>query len=440
MAASKRPPQSPETPSSRPETPHYDLVEYKHGAPLDIGWTVLCKAGPNGAPHMCSVVDRKQCPGYDKIPKKKAVEGAVSRTKSSPGGATHEYDYYVHFHKMNSRLDRWVHFADLDTSSVGRPRQLQEDDKKKGKFSGRKRKRGDEEGKEDGEEDTKVKNISTVRVGRFELETWYYSPYPADVVQGSSLARLFVCEYCLSYTPSDFTMKRHLCKCPHRHPPGDEIYRDGDLSVFEVDGKENKAYCQSLCLLAKLFLDHKTLYYDVDPFKFYILTEVDARGCHFVGYFSKEKESPGGYNLACIMTLPCYQKQGYGHFLIELSYELSRKDCKVGTPERPLSDLGVASYRSYWKYRILEYLSQKACSSTISISNITEATMIQGEDVVQTLQSMGAIQMLKGQHVVVLPADIIAGSSAKGRRLKVDPSKLVWTPTPRPVKEKGSRR
>ena len=38
---------------------------------------------------------------------------------------------------------------------------------------------------------------------------------------------------------------------------GDEIYRDGNLSVFEVDGKENKVYCQNLCLLAKLFLDHK---------------------------------------------------------------------------------------------------------------------------------------------------------------------------------------
>jgi hypothetical protein len=26
-------------------------------------------------------------------------------------------------------------------------------------------------------------------------------------------------------------------------------------------------------LLAKLFLDHKTLYYDVEPFLFYIITE-----------------------------------------------------------------------------------------------------------------------------------------------------------------------
>lgn len=46
-------------------------------------------------------------------------------------------------------------------------------------------------------------------------------------------------------------------------------------------------YCQNLCLLAKLFLDHKTLYYDVEPFLFYVMTEAANTGCHLVGYFSK---------------------------------------------------------------------------------------------------------------------------------------------------------
>ena len=41
----------------------------------------------------------------------------------------------------------------------------------------------------------------------------------------------------------------------------------------EVDGARASVYCQNLCLLSKLFLDHKTLYYDVEPFLFYILTE-----------------------------------------------------------------------------------------------------------------------------------------------------------------------
>lgn len=44
--------------------------------------------------------------------------------------------------------------------------------------------------------------------------------------------------------------------------------------MFEVDGGEQKEYGQNLCSLAKLFLDHKTLYYDVDPFLFYVMCEV----------------------------------------------------------------------------------------------------------------------------------------------------------------------
>ena len=48
----------------------------------------------------------------------------------------------------------------------------------------------------------------------------------------------------------------------------------------QVDPKDQRVYCENLCLLAKLFLDHKTLYYDVEPFLFYIICEVDEAGCH----------------------------------------------------------------------------------------------------------------------------------------------------------------
>ena len=48
-----------------------------------------------------------------------------------------------------------------------------------------------------------------------------------------------------------------------------------------------KIYCQNVCMLAKLFLDSKTLFYDVEPFLFYVLTVHDSTGEHFIGYFSK---------------------------------------------------------------------------------------------------------------------------------------------------------
>lgn len=67
-----------------------------------------------------------------------------------------------------------------------------------------------------------------------------------------------------------------------------------------------------------MFLDHKTLYYDVEPFLFYVMTEVDEGGARFVGYFSKEKRSPH-FNVSCIMTLPVRQRQGWGNLLIDFS-------------------------------------------------------------------------------------------------------------------------
>ena len=75
-------------------------------------------------------------------------------------------------------------------------------------------------------------------------------------------------------------------------------------------------WCGNLCYIAKLFLDHKTLEFDCTPFLFYVLCEVDDKGCHIVGYFSKEKVSEGRNNLACILALPAHQRKGMFVFFV----------------------------------------------------------------------------------------------------------------------------
>ncbi|XP_054760219.2 histone acetyltransferase KAT7-like isoform X2 [Lytechinus pictus] len=271
--------------------------------------------------------------------------------------------------------------------------------------------------------------VKKLEFGRFELNTWYSSPYPEEYAR---LPKLYICEFCLKYMRSSTILRRHLAKCVWRHPPGDEIYRKGNNSVFEVDGKKNKIYCQNLCLLAKLFLDHKTLYYDVEPFLFYIMTENDSSGCHILGYFSKEKNSFLNYNVSCILTLPQYMRQGYGKMLIDFSYLLSKREEKIGSPEKPLSDLGLISYRSYWKGVLLQYL-HKLDAKEISIKDISQETAINPYDIVSTLQSMSMLKYWKGKHLVLKRQDLIDEYLSKDKERtnglkQIDLNSLKWTP------------
>ncbi len=251
----------------------------------------------------------------------------------------------------------------------------------------------DEESIREHEEVTKIKNVNRIELGCNTFETWYYSPIPREYFPDGYLDTLYFCEFTLNFYSHKSELIRHYSKLKIRHPPGDEIYRDqkAGIAVFEVDGAKSKFYSQNLCYLAKFFLDHKTLHYDTDVFLFYVLCELDNFGYHIVGYFSKEKYSEQGNNLACILTLPPYQKKGYGGFIISFSYELSKKEGRVGSPEKPLSDLGQISYRSYWCRCILELLKNYKKKS-ISIMDITKMTSIITDDVILALNYLGLIR------------------------------------------------
>jgi histone acetyltransferase MYST1 len=78
--------------------------------------------------------------------------------------------------------------------------------------------------------------------------------------------------------------------------------------------------------------------YETMGFRFYILTEphpITGRR-RVIGFFSKEKKSWDEYNLACILVLPPYHRRGLGKMLIAFSYELARREMKMGSPEKRL--------------------------------------------------------------------------------------------------------
>uniref|UniRef100_A0A1A9ZV15 histone acetyltransferase n=1 Tax=Glossina pallidipes TaxID=7398 RepID=A0A1A9ZV15_GLOPL len=275
----------------------------------------------------------------------------------------------------------------------------------------------------------------SIEIGKWHIETWYSSPFPQEYAR---LTKLYLCEFCLKYTKSRSVLDRHQNKCTWKQPPGTEIYRHQDLSVFEVDGNINKIYCQNLCLLAKLFLDHKTLYYDVEPFLFYVLTKNDNKGCHLVGYFSKEKHCAQKYNVSCILTMPQFQRQGFGRFLIDFSYLLSREEGQLGTPEKPLSDLGRLSYFSYWKSIILEYMYDHRNDEKITFHEIAMETGLTVSDIALALELLNFIKLRKNEHDIRYQINIkvdwqnVIGHQERLRRrnnrILIEPERLRWSP------------
>ncbi|KAK9760840.1 K(lysine) acetyltransferase [Basidiobolus ranarum] len=360
-------------------------------------------------------------------------EGKILEQRKLPG--SEEFEYYVHFTEFDKRLDDWVTADKFDSTRTKTPeKENHEEEEKPEEEEEVKITKQKKAQKYYTEDISHVRNIETIVFNDYIISTWYFSPYPEDY---GSCKRLHICSYCLKYMKLSTSLDSHQASCIYRHPPGILIYQKEKIRIYEVDGKIHKLYCQNLCLVAKLFLDHKALYYDVEPFQFYILTEMQDKknenGQHFervIGYFSKEKKSVEGNNLACILVFPQYQRKGYGRLLIEFSYELSKIEKKVGAPERPLSDLGLVGYRSYWGAAILRILLNQ--EGLLNIQELSSSTCIRQTDIILTLKYLGLVKYWKEQMTLCITKKSLEECLKKSPlRLEntVDPSCIIWSPT-----------
>ena len=368
--------------------------------------------------------------GEDKICKIISIRLDPLRKKDEQPNE-YSYEYYIHYVEYDRRNDHWIQRKDISDTKVT------DEEIKKLKnnqiptdeiiFHNDENEGMDEAGVAAHEEATKVRTIDEIVMGNYRCCTWYFSPFPEEYHNEKTL---YFCEFCLNFYVKKEELERHLkTNCLLRHPPGNEIYRDDKISMFEVDGKTESIYCENLSYLSKLFLDHKTLAWDVDPFLFYILTEYDKYGYHFVGYFSKEKDSPQGWNLSCILTLPFHQRKGYGKFLIEFSYLLSKREQKFGSPERPLSDLGYSTYFAYWTQKICETL-RKWEGDSITINDIAEETHIKQKDIHNVMSDLHLLRYDEGHYIIIADKKILEELEKRtGKKgYPLHPEKLIWTP------------
>ncbi|RYP05249.1 hypothetical protein DL764_003956 [Monosporascus ibericus] len=307
------------------------------------------------------------------------------------------------------------------------------------------------------------RNIDKVVLGDICFKAWYPSYYGKEVlgdVSGNAgggkdmgarmvggggkrdppvLDRLYVCPCCFKYSKELVAWWEHVRCCERKgtvpgrkvytHPKGkvvrkttastagsaagnkgkgkkrgevaaptveDNTEEEGEWSVWEVDGESER----NLSLFAKLFLDNKSVFFDVSGFNYFLLVytphnappEAAAQQTpssfssnpdqdpqapspptpptitspssssprrprpHIVGFFSKEKMSWDNNNLACILVFPPWQRKGLGSVLMGVSYEISRREGVLGGPEKPISELGRRGYRSFWAGEIARWL------------------------------------------------------------------------------------
>ena len=171
------------------------------------------------------------------------------------------------------------------------------------------------------------------------------------------------------------------------------IYTHNNHAIYEIDGQDHQLFVQNLSLFAKLFLDNKSVFFDVSSFNYYLLahTPVGKKASlpRIIGFFSKEKMSWDNNNLACILVFPPWQRKGLGKILMGVSYELSRREGRFGGPEKPLSELGRKGYLQFWQARVARTVLGLRSRSSIGVKELADQCWVLPEDVVSALMEMG---------------------------------------------------
>ena len=273
-----------------------------------------------------------------------------------------------------------------------------------------------------------------VYLDKFVFQSWYFTPcgalYPEFSPLNPELHDCYLCPYTWSMFSSQHQLERHVLKAGYNGltiPEAREVYRDDNagISLLEVSGSRSSTFCRNLVLVGKAFLENKLAGHDVHLYYFYVVCLHQnkllaksggvSNNCGFpfqipsaeasvsssklspmiiAGFFSWEK-GVEAYNLACIVTLPCFQSSGIGSFLITASYELAYRRGHIGTPERPLSDLGRSAYLSYWRRSIVKALLRLQ-TDLVGPFDMSESLLLQEQTQPATQQ----------QRLLVTPQDL----------------------------------
>lgn len=298
-----------------------------------------------------------------------------------------------------------------------------------------------------------VPNIGLVLFGEYEFDTWYgnsaYFNSNGDLELGIDtikaggsqrrrtplapqesllwLDKLCVCEYCFKYTADAAKMTLHRMVCPLKKPfppLGRLVYSDtkAPYLIKHVRGYTHELFCQNLSLFGKLFLDDKSVYYNVDCFDFYVLYGFDSRDEEISGSVLRKNFKPMGFfshevnswdadnNLACICVFPPFQRLHLGQLLIEFLYAMALVTPNMARlgPEFPLSPYGKISYLRFWAKRLASIITTDlGDSKVVTLQDLGNATGFRKEDILLALEYMDILEEdTKSEEILVNPTKL----------------------------------
>jgi histone acetyltransferase MYST1 len=160
----------------------------------------------------------------------------IITSRRSKDGAVEEFEYYVHYLHHDRRLDEWVTLDRIDRYTKV-DSNIHDPDQQKQKKSKRKYEHEPQSSylhslpqpsphssssttitlreekvailsqlEREHEETTKVKNIQQIELGKYEIDTWYFSAFPEEYC---GLEKLYFCEFCLKYMKTETTLRSH---------------------------------------------------------------------------------------------------------------------------------------------------------------------------------------------------------------------------------------
>ncbi len=110
---------------------------------------------------------------------------------------------------------------------------------------------------------------------------------------------------------------------------------------------------------------------------------------------------------------------------------MSSVEERIGSPEKPLSDLGLVSYRNYWKVRLSYVL--RDLRESVSIEQLSRSASMTVDDTICALENLQALLRDPVTNAYALRIDIeklngvIRKWEEKGCQ-RVNPVKLKWAP------------